>query len=343
MIQCYNRFNMLYKNTIKIWGQRLLMSLLFLGLVYIVYLKVFKDADWYAEVEASWLIAKEKSFSWVILLVSLTLINFSLEGLRWQQLLTHIHKISWVKAIQSVFSGVTFAIITPNKIGDFAGRIIYLPPNKKLAGALATLVGGLAQTTVTFIFGIASLSFFNYYHPSSWAKTLLGVAVLGLVAILWGYFNMHRLGGLAKKNKSIRILRTALWTLSRFDKRQLLKVLGISALRFTCYNLQFILLIHVLGAGLIWYKALFLVPLMFWLITLIPSFFLADIGVRSFITYLVFIEPGIVENEVVMIGSSLVIWLFNLILPALIGLIFIFLKMLQDFIKKTPSKQEGVS
>lgn len=318
-----------YKNTIKLWGQRVLLTLLFIFLVWMIYEKVFKNNDWQNQTSLAIEAAKEKSILWLLLILSLTVSNWIIEAIKWKVLLAHIQKISFMTSLKAIFSGMTFAIVTPNKLGDFAGRILYLAPNKKISGALSTLIGGFAHTTVTFIFGCLGLIYFHLHHPKPWTLIFLIVGLIALLGIIWSYFNFSKWSEKIHKNRRVRILRILTWTLSKYDKKQLLKVLVLSGLKFACYNIQFAVIIYTLGIHLTWTQGVFLIPLMFWMITLIPSFFLADVGVRSFISHLIFIDSGLIQNDIAIIGASIFIWVLNLITPALIGLSLIGFRLLQ--------------
>ena len=89
-----------------------------------------------------------------VLVLLLAPLNWMLEAKKWQWLLQKIEPLSFRKAWASTLTGIAFALVTPNKIGDFAGRILYLSNKTKLRGAIATLIGNLAQTIVVFLFGI---------------------------------------------------------------------------------------------------------------------------------------------------------------------------------------------
>jgi hypothetical protein len=62
--------------------------------------------------------------------------------------------------------------------------------------------------------------------------------------------------------------------------------------------------------------------LVFFFITITPTIALAEIGVRGSVALLVF---GLFSNNVVGILSSIfILWIINLIIPAIIGSFFIF-------------------
>ena len=259
-------------------------------------------------------------FVFVLLLAPL---NWMLEAKKWQWLLQKIEPLSFRKAWASTLTGIAFALVTPNKIGDFAGRILYLSNKTKLRGAIATLIGNLAQTIVVFLFGIIGLVYFNIYYPGNWQIITLILAILGSMALLYFYLNISILAKWAQRFPKLRALVIAMRVLKRYSKKDLIKILMISFLRFCVYNIQFLLIINIFGAGVPWIIGFFISGLMFWFITIIPSLFVADLGVRGFVAGLLFTDTGLSNNAVSVLAGSYSIWILNLVIPAIIGSILI--------------------
>ncbi len=254
-----------------------------------------------------------------ILIILLAPLNWTLESIKWKLLLRKVEQIPFRKAFASVLTGMSFAIITPNKIGDFAGRILYLKNKTKLQGAIATLIGNLAHTIATFTFGIAGLIYFNIYYSKTWSLITLALALIGIGILLYFYLRMHLLAKWIEKYPKLRVIAISFRVLKRYSKRDLLQIVSVSACRFMVYNVQFFLLINLLGAQIPFSEGVWITAVMFWMITVIPSFFIADIGVRGFIAGLLFIDTGISENAVSVLAGSYMVWLMNLIIPAIIG------------------------
>ena len=74
-------------------------------------------------------------FSLVCLMM---LLNWSLEALKWKELTKAYHKMSFSEAFRSVISGVSTSFITPNRIGDFIGKLSYLPKGKRKIGLMSS-------------------------------------------------------------------------------------------------------------------------------------------------------------------------------------------------------------
>src|SRR6478752_7270445 len=68
---------------------------------------------------------KNKSVSGILFILSLSVLNRYIEILKWQNLAQVVQKISLKKATQQVLSALTAGIMTPNGIGEYAGKALY--------------------------------------------------------------------------------------------------------------------------------------------------------------------------------------------------------------------------
>lgn len=296
------------------------LMVLLLGLIYrqIVQKGGF-EAQW-TDLKQHWRQGNQFLLFCVALLAPL---NWMLEATKWKMLLHKIEPVPFRKALASTLTGIAFSIVTPNKIGDFAGRILYLHNKNKLRAAIATLISNLSQTIVTYAFGIAGLIYFNISHPGSWQRITLIAALISAALLAFIYLRIDLLAGWAENRKWLRKVIISIRILKRYSRKDLLHLLGVSLCRFCVYNFQFLLLANVLGAGVPWATGFLVSGLMFWMITVIPSIFLADIGVRGFVAGLLFTGTAIASNSMAILAGSYMIWLLNLILPAIIGSILL--------------------
>src|SRR5574343_302090 len=83
----------------------------------------------------------------------------------------------------------------------------------------------------------------------------------------------------------------------------------------------YLLLFQVFGVDLYWLDAFAMVGVMLTVLAVIPSMALAELGFRGKVSLLLF---GLLSNNVVgIIATAAGIWLINLILPAILGTLFI--------------------
>jgi len=292
-------------------------------LLWLIYRQVTQKDDFTTQWEGFKQHFREGNHLLLVAVLLMAPLNWMLEAAKWHQLLTKIQRVPYPRALASTLTGIAFAIVTPNKIGDFAGRILYISNKNKLRAAIATLISNLSQTLVTYSFGIAGLIYFNIAYPGAWQRLALAAAVLSASLLLVLYFRIDRIATWADGRKWLRRVIVSVRILKRYSRKDLLQLLGISFLRFCVYNLQFLVLANVFGAGIPWASGFLVSGLMFWLITVIPSIFVADLGVRGYIANLIFISTSIALNSVSILAASYMIWLLNLILPAVIGSLLI--------------------
>lgn len=307
------------KATKKILLHYILAPILLAVLLGLIYRQLYAhgsfEKEW-ADFQMHW----KKGNSWLLTLVLvLAPANWMMEAYKWQMLLKKIEPLPFRKAFASTLTGIAFAIVTPNKIGDFAGRILYLKGKSRLRGAVATLVGNLAQTIIVFIFGTIGLIYLNIYYPGNWEWIALVAALASGAVLLYFYLRVELLSRWAERFHRLRGIVIAFRVLKRYSRRDLQQLLWISLIRFSVYNFQFLILINISGAAVPWVSGFFISGLMFWMITVIPSVFIADLGVRGFIAGLIFTGTGISANAVAVLAGSYIVWLLNLAAPAIIG------------------------
>ncbi|RYE17164.1 MAG: hypothetical protein EOP42_32730, partial [Sphingobacteriaceae bacterium] len=211
----------------------------------------------------------------------LMLLNWLLEAIKWQYLTRLLEKMRLWKAIEAVFCGLTMAIITPNRIGEYGGRILYLPPRKRVHGIFAMAVGSFGQNTVTNVVGTLSLLYFiyTYQHLNQWIT--VGITLLGTVFItvfLLFYFRIRWLVFLLDKIKFLKKYHRFFGIMAKYSFPQLVLVMLLSLARFVVFSSQYYILIHILLPDLHFVPIMLMVFNLFFIQSAIPSLDLLDIG-----------------------------------------------------------------
>ncbi|MBE9468956.1 MAG: hypothetical protein IMY72_11655, partial [Bacteroidetes bacterium] len=62
-------------------------------------------------------------------------------------------------------SGVTVSIFTPNRVGEFGGRIFVLKRKNRVSAIFATIVGSFSQLIITIVVGLISLIVLFIFFP----------------------------------------------------------------------------------------------------------------------------------------------------------------------------------
>lgn|GEM_PF-100344 len=307
------------KTTKKILLNYILAPVLLLLLLWLIYRQVNGRGSFANELQQLRRHLENSNAALVIFVILLAPVNWCTEAFKWQMLLRKIEPVPYIKALSSVLTGMAFGLVTPSKIGDFAGRILYLEDKNKLRAAIATLIGNTAQTLVTFIAGTCGLVYLNIRYPGSWQVFCLIAAIISGVCLAYFYIRIDTIANWAEGKTWLRKVIISIRILKRYSKRELLQVLLVSLVRFCTYNTQFLIVANIMGAGIPWTGGFLLAAVMFWMITVIPSFFVADLGVRGYVAGLLFTETGIAGNGIAILAGSYVVWLLNWALPAIIG------------------------
>lgn len=255
----------------------------------------------------------------------LMLLNWGLEAVKWQRLIQNVEQISLGKAIESVFCGLTWAVFTPNRIGEYGGRVFFLSPKRRIVGVVAMSVGNIGQLVLTNVFGaIATCLFIYKFKP---IEPIIFVVLCILAAIfafffLVFYFNIKWINGLLLSVKFTRKYKKFYAVLARYKKAELARILLLCLARYTVFSLQYYLLLNWLIPEIATINIIMLVCILFFVQSTLPSLDLFDIGIRS-VTGLYFFKHVTQQNTAV-VACIACIWLTNIILPAILGSFFVF-------------------
>ena len=269
-------------------------------------------------------IGQTQVYTALIAVTILMFLNWVLEAIKWKYLTKLLEKMSLWKAIEAVFCGLTMAIITPNRIGEYGGRILYLPPRKRIHGIFAMAVGQFGQNTVTNVVGTLSLLYLIYSYQHLNILLFFGITLLGAVFILvflLFYFRIRWLVFLLDKIKFLKKYHRFFSIMAKYSSPQLVSIMLLSLARFVVFSSQYYILIHILLPDLKLVPVMVMVFNLFFIQSAIPSLDLLDIGVRNFIATYLF---GFITTQSVAIMACVsCIWLINLIIPAVIGSVFV--------------------
>ena len=258
-------------------------------------------------------------------IVFLMAANWFLESLKWQYLAKKLTPISVWTAIEAVFCGLTWAIFTPNRIGEYGGRVMFLPNRKRIHGVFAMAVGAFAQNVVTNLTGILASLWFIYYFLDVSIWLYAGCIVISVIVLAFFfifYFDIKLLVGLLDRVSFLKKYHRFFEIMGRYRLNELLTVLGYSFARFFVFCTQYYLIINLLVPNLPFVEMMLILWVFLFVQSAMPSLDLLDIGVRSFTAMHLFVF--ITNQQIAIIAAVSLIWLINLIIPAIIGSVFVF-------------------
>ena len=267
------------------------------------------------------------NFLLMILVLCLMPINWWLESLKWKNLLRPFVKISTLTSLKGVMSGVTLAVMTPARIGEYGGRIAVLPSENNWHGLVATFVSSISQNLSNVIFGfIGAVCFVSAYLDvqtfAIWGLVSSGTFVL-LIALLI-YFNIAGFKRLLKNvlPKSVLIrFKKQLNMLAVYDENTLKSAFQISVLRYVTYLSQYVLILKAFGIGIPVFASVSGVAMIFLIQSGIPLPPVLGIMARGELAVVVW--ELFSTNVLGILAATFTLWIINLVIPALLGLMIV--------------------
>lgn len=253
--------------------------------------------------------------------------NWAMEILKWRLLLKPRIKISGKKATQSVISGISLGAVTPNRIGEFAGRIFFLPDQDKIFGTVASFVGGLAQNIVTIFTGLICMIFYimMFEHkiiveePIFFYMVFI-VSIIVIILLMLVYLNLSYFLDKISHWKIVRRFEDYLPHMADWSSKDLGMVFLFSFIRYSIFSLQFLLLLYIFGINIPLEEQMIKIGLIFMLTSFIPSYSISDIANRGGVSMFVFDNPSM---GLAVAVAHIMLWVINLAIPGLLGNVFL--------------------
>lgn len=249
-------------------------------------------------------------------------INLGLETIKWKKVLQQNQKIDFKECWKSIFAGITLSIFTPKRLGEYAGRLIIL--KEKHAEAVAPLlVSNLSQSISNVSLGLISLLIYSLLFTLSVKQLAWGlVASLSFfVVLIYLYFNLHLVYKFFRSWSLTRDYSKIIVSIRHYSNQILFELLGLSLLKYIVFISQFVLLIWAFGVQLPLFFGIIAASSVFFVKTLLPIPAGVELAARGSIA--LFFFNSITQNHVGILVASLLLWILNLGIPALIGLYYI--------------------
>jgi MFS family permease len=263
----------------------------------------------------------------VVLAISLMPVCWLLEAKKWKLLMRPALGMTLGNALKAVLGGVALSLFTPNRIGEYGGRILFVPARYNWRAVIATLIGSFAQNLVSIAFGfVGGVAFlvFSTIIPHS-LRTGLGILtalILGFGVLI--YFRIPAISLWAEKLKPPSWLRRpwrALKYLQQITQRDLLIAIGFSFTKYLVFTTQFVLLLIYFGVDVPVFWIFGGVAVMYLMQTGVPLPPFVDVVARSELAVLLWASFAV--NELSVLAASFFLWVINLLIPAFFGLIAI--------------------
>ncbi len=292
---------------------------------YFVYYKLKNSGRFFDFIKFIGSIFKSNYFG-IISLLLLMLLNWLLETIKWKYLIVKIEKIKLYKAILYVWAGVCIGSITPNRIGEFIGRVLFLKPENREKASSLTLFADLAQLLITIIFGsFALIILFNKQFAELnyiFHKNLIYVfIIISLIISVGVYLYINIIVQYLKNKKTKFKYISKFYDLPNISPKDRLYLFILSLLRYFVFSFQYFVALKIFGLEISFFSSFLASSAMFLAAHLIPNIAIAEAGVRISFAIIFF---SLFTNQIQLISSvSILIYFINIVIPTIIGGIFL--------------------
>jgi len=315
---------------IKIFLNYFLGPALFLWLSYSIYNQVKHQPD----LKTSWIKIKQSLQSTEIwdlaIVIFLMIINWSIEALKWKISIQKVQPVSFSRSFSAILSGVSFSVSTPNRIGEYLGRILYIEEGNRLRVISLTIVSSISQLIITLFAGSVGLFFIRKNIEtgntmqgldSFWLQVLQYGVIIVLLILTGIYFRLSLLINLVDKLRNNNRYSWLVSSLKDIDATLLLKLLSLSAIRYVVFVVQYFLLFRLFEVNAGWWECFWAVSVIFLVLAIIPTFAIAELGLRGNVSLKLI---GLFSTNSLGISlTTATIWIINLVLPAIAGSLLI--------------------
>jgi hypothetical protein len=262
---------------------------------------------------------KQNANDLLLLLVLMMLpANWGLEAMKWQFLVRKNEKMSFMKSFQGILSGITLGFITPNGIGDYAGRILQLRGKNRMKNIGYLFLNRLAQLYITLLPGGISLIYLlilKDVHPAIIFSCTFLIVMVNLSLFLLLIFHKFILQTV-QKCRIVSPVYSYFSRLGQLSPGEICRIFLYSGLRYFVFSAQFVLLLLYFGLPANIPYLVMGIAFIFLAKSVLPSYF--DFGVRE--AAAIYYFSGLEKVDQVL-AASIALWL--ILIPSFLGLFFL--------------------
>lgn len=188
-------------------------------------------------------------------------VNWALELIKWRGLVIQVEEISIKKSVNSILAGILLSLLTPNRVGELGGKLIYIQKEKRFAVLYFNSVCSISQLLITIIVGLAAMFFLRDVF-AIWVELedelFLGLIFLIYVLIVSIFFKSNSLVKIfnyfskARTKESISI-----------NTSQRISLILLSLARYLVFCIQFFILVKIFESEITIFESTLSIALIF--------------------------------------------------------------------------------
>ena len=279
------------------------------GAFYFIYNQLANNdkLDWHKFLA---LFQKNYSLGGIVFLLLLSVLNRFFEILKWQNLVSYLHKISILEATKQVLGALTAGLFTPNGVGEYAGKALFFEKSKAKKVVFLNLICNGIQMILSIVFGIFGLLYFNVNYNIFTSKTVL--ILFGICFLLFGILFSSK-----KINIKGYSIEKLIHKINEIPKTIHQKNIFLGICRYLVFSHQYYFLFLAFDVDLPYLTMMATIASVYFLASSLPTFQFLDFAVKGSVAVYFF---GILDvNEWIVVFISTLMWFLNVVLPVIIG------------------------
>lgn len=272
---------------------------------------------------ALWLALKQVDPMWIAVSLGLVPLVVGLDAAVWKGLLAPvIPDVSMPSVLRAVLSGSAWGLITPARVGEFAGRAFSFPESDGWAISATVFAQRVLDTAICSVLGLGALGI--ALHAGWLPMNTLWTTVTIVVAVVSGVLTV----AVCCPGRTARLIQWAaphaerlhrrLAFLDQIDGASGRRILHFALLRQAVFCALFASLVAAFGFTADPGDILVGIVLVFLAKFLLPSITLLDLGVREGAA--VFFLGAVGVSQAAAFNAALLMFVLTGVLPALVGL-----------------------
>lgn len=264
--------------------------------------------------------------------VLLSIANVYLQFLKWKITCSKIlFEKNNSKILSSLFHGFAGGIFTPMRVGEYFGRSISFKDKSFSIITIATLVDKFFPLLIVAFSGSISALIFIYFYFNISLYIVIALFIILFTAFyflillvinerFWDSMFFSRI----KKIKKISAFIIQIRALKTLDRKFFFNMSILSLLFYTCYLIQFSILVSAFSHNYSFFNYAWAGVLMIFTKTVIPQISMGELGIREGASVYFLSQLG--ETSATAFNASIFLFLINLLLPSLVGFILMLKK-----------------
>ncbi len=247
---------------------------------------------------------KNQSIAGISFILLLSILNRFFEILKWQNLVSYLHKISLAEATKQVLGALTAGLFTPNGVGEYAGKALFFKKSKTKKIVFLNLICNGIQMILSIVFGTIGLWILGYRF---WVIVIL---CLGFALWILGFgFKKFKIKGYS--------IEKLIHKINEIPKSIHQKNIFLAVCRYLSFSHQYYFLFLAFDVHLPYITMMTSIASVYFLASSMPTFQFLDFAVKGSIAVYFFGILGV--NEWIVVFISTLMWLLNVVLPVIIG------------------------